>query len=795
MIEELYRCIVIDHDIRLVLLAAVICALASFTSVSLALRAEETEGVARSRWLLLTAMASGVGIWATHFIAMLAYDIGLAKSYDLMPTLLSVVIAILLTGLGFGSYLRNRSGSGLVTGGTILGLGIGAMHYTGMSGLHVWGVMSYDMTWIVVSFVLGITGSIGTLHLLKKLTGSRQLLLTSIALTLAICGLHFAGMTALNVQPDPSATAQEGVVSDSVLAMFVTLATVLILTLSLIGATLDRHMAERRAQETRRLRGLANAAMEGIVLLDADGRIVDANFSFLGLCGRHLATLKGMSFTVCFQNLKFGHGHRSAGYMNDAILIGAEGREIPTEIFFRPVPDHSDARTVAIVRDIRERHAAEQRIDYLSSHDGITGLANRMLVPDRLSHSFNVARNSGKKVALHFIDIDAFKDLNLRLGHAGGDEVLKAVATRIKEAAREVDMVARVSADQFCIVQEEIENSQGADFLALKVRQKLAKPIEVQGETVHITVCTGIALYPDDATDVEDLLLRAEIAMKRAKSEGRDRYSFFEHAIDEKLEERRALKHDLEGAIDRGEMFLVYQPQFLTTDEALVGFEVLLRWKHPEKGMISPAEFIPLAEESGVINNISTWLLNEACREAASWEVPVSIAVNLSPVQFLEEGLVDMVARKLRKHGLSPDRLEFEITEGVLIADEGKALAILNRLKALGIRLAMDDFGTGYSSLSYLQNFPFDKLKIDRAFVMQMAESQHSAGIVKGVIGLAHGLGISVLAEGVETTTQLEMLKANRCDEVQGFLLGRPERIETYASDIGRQKSYSGQSA
>lgn len=795
MIEELYRCIVIDHDIRLVLLAAAICALASFTSVSLVLRAQETSESARGRWLLMTALASGLGIWATHFIAMLAYDIGLPKSYDLAPTLLSVVIAILLMGLGFSAFLRAGQTASRLAAGTIIGLGIGAMHYTGMSGLQVWGIMHYDPGWIALSFLLGIGGSMGTLILLRRTNGTGRLIYASLALTFAICGLHFTGMTALSVEANPSATVHEGLVSDSVLAMFVTLAAVLILTLSLIGATVDRHLAERRAQETRRLRGLANAAMEGIVLLDAEGRIIDANFSFLGLCGRHLATLKGMSFSVCFQNLQFGHGHRSAGYVNDAILIGTEGREIPTEIFFRPVPEHSDAATVAIVRDIRERHAAEQRIDYLSSHDGVTGLANRMLVPDRLLHSFKVAHNSGKKVALHFIDIDAFKDLNLRLGHAGGDEVLKVVAQRIREAARDVDMVARISADQFCIVQEEIESSEGADFLALKVRQKLSKPIEVQGETIHVTACTGIAFFPDDADDVENLLLRAEIAMKRAKSEGRDRYSFFEHAIDEKLEERRALKQELEGAIDRGEMFLVYQPQFLASDEALVGFEVLLRWKHPERGMISPAEFIPLAEESGMINTISVWLLNEACREAASWEVPVAIAVNLSPVQFLEEGLVDMVARKLRKHGLSPDRLEFEITEGVLIADEGRALAILNQLKALGIRLAMDDFGTGYSSLSYLQNFPFDKLKIDRAFVMQMAESPHSAGIVKGVIGLAHGLGIPVLAEGVETTTQLEMLKANRCDEVQGFLLGRPERIDVYASDIGRNRNYSGQSA
>ncbi|WP_262692664.1 bifunctional diguanylate cyclase/phosphodiesterase [Kordiimonas aestuarii] len=795
MLDDLYRCFVIDHDLSLVLLAAAICAFACFTSVSLILRAESESRISRTRWLLLTALAAGVGIWATHFIAMLAYDVGLPKSYDLVPTILSVLIAIFLTGLGFATFLASTAKTHLYAGATIVGIGIGAMHYTGMASLRIWGNIAFDPVWIAISFLTGIGGTILALSLYRKFEGPKQQIYTAVALTLAICALHFTGMTALTVEANPTIGIREGEVSDSVLAIFVTLAAFLILTLSLIGATVDRHLAERRSQESRRLRGLANAALEGIVLLDGEGKIVDANYSFLGLCGRHLATLKGMSFTVCFQNLKFGIGLRSAGYVSDAVLIGTEAREIPTEIFFRPVPDHPEAQMVAIVRDIRERHAAEQRIDYLSSHDNVTGLANRMLVPDRLAHSFALARKSENKVALHFIDIDAFKELNARLGHSGGDEILKAVAGRIKEAAREVDLVARLSADQFCIIQEDIESGEGADFLALKVRQTLARPVEMQGEEFHITACTGIALFPEDADDPEDLMLRAEIAMKRAKSEGHDQYHFFEHAIDEKLEERRKLKQDLKGAIQRGELFLVYQPQFIAGDEALVGFEVLLRWKHPEKGMISPAEFIPMAEETGVINDISVWLLSEACREAASWEVPVSIAVNLSPIQFLEDGLVNMVQRKLHKYGLAPDRLEFEITEGVLIADGDRALEILNQLKSLGIRLAMDDFGTGYSSLSYLQDFPFDKLKIDRSFVMQMADSKHSAGIVKGVIGLAHGLGIPVLAEGVETTTQLEMLKASRCDEVQGFLLGRPERIEAYARDVGRGKSYSGQSA
>ncbi|WP_417450941.1 EAL domain-containing protein [Kordiimonas sp.] len=795
MFNEFYRCIAIDHDLRLVFLAAAICAFACYTTINLVLRAEETTTTTRTRWLLLTAMASGVGIWATHFVAMLAYDVGLPKSYDLVPTILSGLIAMGLAGTGFATFLNHNSKGHLIAGAAVICIGIAAMHYTGMAGLRILGVTSYTPSWIMLSFVIGFVGSISTLALYRRFSGIKRQVYAGSALTLTICGLHFTGMTALSIEPNPTVTIGAGALSDSVLAIFVTLATFLILTLSLIGATVDRHLAERRSQETRRLRGLANAALEGIVLLDAEGKIVDANYSFLGLCGRHLATLKGMSFSVCFQNLRFDASVRSAGYAGDAVLIATEAREIPTEVFFRPVPEHTDATMVAIVRDIRERQTAQQQIDYLSRHDNVTGLANRLLVSHRLEHSFALAKKARRKVALHFIDIDSFNDLNARLGHAGGDEVLKAVAGRIKEAAREIDTVARLSADQFCIIQEDIESSDGADFLALKAKQTLTRPITVKGETLNITACTGIAMYPEDAQDPEDLLIRAEIAMKRAKGEGTGQYNFFEHAIDEKLEERRQLKRDLEGAIERGELFLVYQPQHLVRDEALVGFEVLLRWKHPEKGMISPAEFIPMAEETGIINEISNWLLNEACQEAASWEVPVSIAVNLSPVQFLEDGLVNVVQRKLHKYGLSADRLEFEITEGVLITDGDRALKILNDLKSLGIRLAMDDFGTGYSSLSYLQNFPFDKLKIDRSFVMRMAESKHSAGIVKGVIGLAHGLGIPVLAEGVETTTQLEMLKASRCDEVQGFLLGRPQPIRHYLRQVGLRQSYSDQRA
>lgn len=786
MVEKIYQCLVVDHDFRLVLLAAVICLFACYTVASLAQRISESHGRIRRRWLMLTAVAAGSGIWATHFVAMLAYDPGTESGYAFVPTVVSVIVAIIMSGLAFSVATFSRHKLGFVAAGTVMGLGIGAMHYLGMSGLRLQGGFTYDMPLIVLSVALGVGGSVLAMWLMKTRGGVKHHIAEGSALALAICGLHFTAMAALVVTPDPTIAVPGGALSDAFLIFGVSVATMVILAFSLSGALLDRHLAERRRLETLRLKGLANAALEGIVLLDDKGCIVDANHSFLGLCGRRLATLRSMPFTVCFQNLSFGTGIRSAGYVGDALLIGASGSEIPTEIFFRPVQDRTDATHVAIVRDIRERRAHEQQIDYLSSHDTVTGLANRAVLTDRLEHSLTISKRSGKKVALYFVDIDTFNDINVQLGQKGGDELLKEIANRLKEAARDIDTVARLSADQFCIIQEDIENSEAADLLALRLRRRLVKPFIIGNQMVSVTAGTGIAIFPGDGNTTEELLLRAEIAMKRAKTEGRGRYCFYGHETDRKLELRRGLKQDLLGALGRHELFLVYQPQYRVADGSLAGFEVLLRWKHPEKGMIPPNEFIPLAEETGVINDISIWILNEACREAASWALPLSVAINLSPVQFLEDGLVELIQRITSRHGLRADRLELEITEGVLIADEGRALDVLRSLKALGIRLAMDDFGTGYSSLSYLQNFPFDKLKIDRAFVMQMIDSPQSAAIVRGVIGLAHGLGMPVLAEGVETTAQFAMLKAEGCDEAQGYLLGRPERIETWRQDVGR---------
>jgi EAL domain-containing protein (putative c-di-GMP-specific phosphodiesterase class I) len=312
------------------------------------------------------------------------------------------------------------------------------------------------------------------------------------------------------------------------------------------------------------------------------------------------------------------------------------------------------------------------------------------------------------------------------------------------------------------------------------LHRRLEQPFAINGREAFLTVSVGIAVAPGDTDDATSLLSRAEVAMRQAKAAGGNSYRFYEESLDQSQVMRRKLKRDLVGAIERGEIRMVYQPQYSVRSGEVTGFEALVRWTHPERGPIGPAEFIPLAEESSLIFELGAWIIDESCREAASWTNPLNIAINLSPVQFQQDSLPNIIESTILKYGLNPERLEIEITEGVLIEDIDHALKVLGRLRAQGIKLAMDDFGTGYSSLSYLQRFPFDKLKIDQSFVRTMLSQEQSRGIVRGMIGLAHGLNIPILAEGVETESEYDLLRVENCDEIQGYYLGKPKNIAQY---------------
>ncbi|MEH2475007.1 diguanylate cyclase (GGDEF)-like protein/PAS domain S-box-containing protein [Nitrobacteraceae bacterium AZCC 2161] len=438
--------------------------------------------------------------------------------------------------------------------------------------------------------------------------------------------------------------------------------------------------------------------------------------------------------------------------------------------------------------DVTDRRQTEARMAHMAYHDGLTDLPNRAAFLQALSQMIDACSDVSEEFAVLSIDLDGLKEINDVFGHATGDKLLIDVSRRIEAAARG-GVVARLGGDEFGVIIDGKQPEAG-QATAERIAAALSQGFPIDGKSVQTGVTTGIALFPRDGSDAASLLANAGAALFRAKATSRGSISIFAPEMDQQLRDRRVLHQDLSVAIRNGELSLHYQPQARAgqsvVDADITGFEALARWIHPTRGFVPPGEFIPLAEESGLIVEMGEWILRQACLEAASWPVPLQIAVNLSPAQFMHGDLVGLVHSILLETSLQPGRLELEITEGVLIEDFDRGVALLRRLKALGVRISMDDFGSGYSSLTYLQAFPFDKIKIDRAFVMNLGRNPQSAAIVRAVIGLGHGLDVSIVAEGVETHEQLCFLANEGCDGVQGYFIGRPAPIAQYSGLVGR---------
>jgi diguanylate cyclase (GGDEF)-like protein len=424
--------------------------------------------------------------------------------------------------------------------------------------------------------------------------------------------------------------------------------------------------------------------------------------------------------------------------------------------------------------------ARHVQIAHLAHHDPLTDLPNRTLLAAKLDEVFEHAKARNEDFAVLSIDLDDFKEANDVFGHTVGDELLCAVSRRL-EIAADGDFIARIGGDEFMVVCAKADQPRAAEVLASRLLQAVAVPFEVRNQLIPIGLSIGGAIYPNDGADTIALLANADAALYRAKEDGRKTVRFFDPEIDRRLRDRFALQIDLRSAISRNELLLHYQPQ-ARIDGNVFGFEALARWQHPTRGLVPPTEFIALAEQNGMIVEIGGWALKEACREAASWAVPLQVAVNLSPVQFRYGDLAGLVHFVLLETGLSPGRLELEITEGVIFDDPARALSVLRRLKALGVKIAMDDFGTGYASMSSLQSFPFDKIKIDRSFISGVETNAQSAAIVRSIIGLGEALKIPVIAEGVETEGERSFLWQEGCAEIQGFLIGHPLPISGYTS-------------
>ena len=468
-----------------------------------------------------------------------------------------------------------------------------------------------------------------------------------------------------------------------------------------------------------------------------------------------------------------------------AIVTPGNGTRIVTAARL-PVagPDGKPQYFITVLHDITERKRDEQRIAHMAHHDPLTDLPNRAAFNECIAATIELAAASGESFALLSIDLDRFKTVNDVFGHSVGDRLLREVASRLALACQGA-FLARVGGDEFYVITATGPQPATAEALAEKLCAALDTEIDIDGSPLGVGLTVGVGIFPQDGADAATLVANADAALFRAKSEMRGTIRFFEMSMDQQLREKRALQQDLRMAIAHDELALYYQPQ-AHIDGEITGFEALVRWHHPRHGLVTPGTFIPLAEESGIIVELGEWILRTACREAASWSRPLRIAINLSPVQFQHGDLAKLVHQVLLETGLAPARLELEITEGVLIGDFDRAVAILRRLKNLGVRIAMDDFGTGYSSLSYLQSFPFDKIKIDRSFIANLGHSQQAATIVRAVIALGRGLALPVVAEGVENEEQLKFLAGEFCNEIQGYFIGRPKPMADYAALVGR---------
>lgn len=440
---------------------------------------------------------------------------------------------------------------------------------------------------------------------------------------------------------------------------------------------------------------------------------------------------------------------------------------------FRPLPGGG---WLEVHQDISEQRRASKLIDYLAYHDPLTGLANRSSFQKMIS--YDVARaKRGEMIAVLYLDLDHFKPINDTLGHLVGDKLLKQVGQRLQAEIREIDKIARIGGDEFAIIQVASVQPAGASSLASRLIDTIRKPFEIDGHRLSIGCSIGIALSPQDSDDPAVLLRNADLAMYRSKSEGRSKFSYFEPTMDAAMQERRQLEMDLRHAVSQKQFELHYQPQIDLEHDCLNSFEALIRWNHPTRGRVAPLDFIPLAEEIGVISEIGSWVLEQACKDASLWPDSVSVAVNASPLQFKGHDLPAAVGRALEASQLPAERLQIEITESALLQGTDHTLSILGEIQSLGVQIAMDDFGTGYSSLNYLRQFPFDKIKIDKCFIDQLAHDKDSVTIVRAVADLAAGLGIRTTAEGVETSDQREILQRLGCNEVQGYLISRPRPL------------------
>lgn len=668
-----------------------------------------------------------------------------------------------------------------------MGSAISGMHYLGMMAIIAPVIIKWDEQCVLLSIVFGIAPSAASLALTQRRNDALSYAFATALLALAICTMHFTGMTAIHFRINPYAIAPEGIGDEGDIAIAAAAITFLVIALGFFSSILDSHLAARRRLEKHRLSQTIASLPQGVCVFDKRQSIIVKNDRFHQLHELSADAVKpGCTLREILEMIKCSGAVPADSQIDDLVQhltlqLDVE-KPIDTIVEMRSgrvlrqiVQPTRDDGWVMTTADITAHRQKEAHIRRLAHYDTLTGLANRNLFIDRITEFAARQKRLGIQFAVLLLDLDHFKAINDKFGHDAGDGLLSEVGSRLRGCLRIDDVAARLGGDEFAIIASFDSKSgrKGIEVLATQAIRLLSQPFVVNGQPLGVGCSIGIAFGPDHGVECDELLKNADLALYKSKQSGRNCYTIFDPTLKELADRRSQLEVDLRRAIWLNEFELFYQPVIDTRSAQVKVVEALLRWKHPKRGYVQPDEFIPLAEETGIIIHLGQWILVKACHDAMAMPKHVRVAVNVSPVQFSMNNLRDSVIFALVDSGLSPDRLELEITEGVLLRENEQTRSMLFELQALGVGIVLDDFGVGYSSLSYLTSFPFNKVKIDKSFIRTL-EKRKTLAVIDSIVRLSRTLTLTICAEGIETNEQLEKVRGMGIELAQGYLFSKP---------------------
>lgn len=792
--------ITFSYDISLVILSIIVAIFASSVALDISSRLYEASGIARTIWLFSGAIVMGLGIWSMHFIAMLALNMPMDVHYQPTIVIISVLPALISCGIAFymtSKQIVNRSH--VLIGAFFIGTGIISMHFIGMEAMQMEAMIIYNPFLWGLSAIIAYVTSLVALYLLFFLRNMNKFQWRKIGIAIimgfAVSGMHYTGMAAATFQPHNQHIPTDGTsINSTLLAYGIGFGMLMILGLTFVIIFVDRRLKAQTYESEKKFQSVIESANDAIILTDEIGTITYWNKGAQFLFDLTKEEVVGENIQIIIpERYKEPHRKGMERYRTTRIphVVGKtvelyglkkDGSEFPFEMSLATWQTEKGIQFSSIIRDITERRLTEEKINSLVYLDPLTGLPNRRLLYDRLTAALDQAKLNLQVISILYIDLDRFKPINDTFGHQTGDQVLIEVSNRIQGIITKQDTLSRIGGDEFILLLSNTDYVETAKQ-ARNILNALNKPFHINGHDMFITSSIGISMFPSNGEDLETLFKNADLAMYRVKEHGKNDFQFFTPEMNENISRKTKLEIGLRKGLEQGEFTIHYQPQIEIKNGNLIGVEALIRWNHPELGSISPAEFIPLAEESGIIVHIGEWVIQKACQQVKIWQdagyPSFRVAVNISAKQFSQSNLTEIVKKALTDTDLDPKYLELELTESI-IQNSKSAISTMHKLKSMGIHLSIDDFGTGYSSLSYLKLFPIDTLKIDQYFTRNIHADVKDAALVDTIIKMAHNLELNVIAEGVETLYQLEFLQQRQCDQAQGYYFSRPLPAEEF---------------